>query len=102
MAWRGVYPKWVTILLNNFKGVINHFGDISESFQNERGGSQGDPIESYIFILFIDILAYRLRTDDRVQGLGPFAAGDDEHGEGYSALHNLHHRLEVLIYMKMI
>ena len=60
--------KWVNILLNDFKAVINHCGNISETFVISRGCRQGDPIACYLFILSIEILAHRLRKDELVKG----------------------------------
>ena len=60
--------KWVNILLYNFHTVINHCGNMSERFEIGRGCRQGDPIASYLFILVIEILAHRLRSDEGVQG----------------------------------
>ena len=59
--------KWVGILLNNFKAVINHCGNCSTSFNIGRGCRQGDPIASYLFILCIEILAHKLRSDPKIQ-----------------------------------
>ena len=59
--------KWVEILLFNFRAVINHCGNISKSFNIGRGCRQGDPIAAYLFILCIEILAHRLRTDPKVE-----------------------------------
>ena len=60
--------KWVEILLYNFNAVINHCGNMSQSFEIERGCRQGDPIASYLFILCIEILAHKLRSDINVVG----------------------------------
>ena len=60
--------KWVSILLNNFTAVINHCGNISKSFKVLRGCRQGDPIASYLFILCVEILAHKLRTNEDVKG----------------------------------
>lgn len=62
--------KWVNILVNNFKAVINHCGNISESFLIKRGCRQGDPIACYLFILSIEFLAHKLRNDTDVEGFG--------------------------------
>ena len=60
--------KWVDVLLHNFSAVINHCGNISKKFNIGRGARQGDPIASYIFIICIEILAHKLRNDDKIQG----------------------------------
>ena len=60
--------KWVNILLNNFKAVVNHCGNISERFIIGRGCRQGDPIACYLFILSMEILAHKLRKDENVKG----------------------------------
>ena len=60
--------RWISILLNNFSCVINLCGNISEQFNIGRGCRQGDPIASYLFIMCIEILALRLRSDKAVQG----------------------------------
>ena len=59
--------RWVEILLSNFKALINHCGNCSNSFNIGRGCRQGDPIASYLFILCIEILAHKLRTDPRIE-----------------------------------
>ena len=68
--------KWVNILLHSFKAVVNHCGNISESFSIGRGCRQGDPIACYLFIICIEILAHRLRTDKNVKG---FEIGNVSH-----------------------
>ena len=60
--------KWIDILLNNFSAVINHCGNISEKFNIGRGARQGDPIASYIFIICIEMLAYKIRSDNDIEG----------------------------------
>ena len=60
--------NWINILLYNFSAVVNHCGNISQKFNIGRGARQGDPIASYLFIVCIEILALKLRTDSKIQG----------------------------------
>ena len=75
--------RWVSILLNNFKGVVNHCGNISERFAIGRGCRQGDPIASYLFIICIEILAHKLRADTFVEGLKLSDDDNDDEGSAY-------------------
>ena len=68
--------KWVRILLFDFKAVINHCGNCSNSFDIGRGCRQGDPIASYLFILCIEILAHKLRTASNIR---PFSHKNVSH-----------------------
>ena len=68
--------KWIEILLHNFSAAINHCGNISKQFSIGRGCRQGDPIASYLFILCIEILAHKLRSDPRVSS---FEIGQTSH-----------------------
>ena len=47
---------------------MDHCGNISEKFSISRGARQGDPIASYLFIISIEILAHKLRSDPQVHG----------------------------------
>ena len=68
--------KWVEILLYDFRAVINHCGNVSNSFAVGRGCRQGDPIASYLFIICIEILALKLRSDPKIEG---FKMGNLQH-----------------------
>ena len=60
--------NWVNILLNNFSCVMNMCGNISSKFDIGRGCRQGDPIASFLFIICIEILAIKLRSDKLING----------------------------------
>ena len=60
--------KWVQLLLLDFQASINHCGNISPRFNINRGCRQGDPIAAYLFILAVELLAHKLRTDPREVG----------------------------------
>ena len=68
--------KWVNLLLLDFKDSVNHCGNISERFAINRGCRQGDPIAPYLFILSVELLAHKLRTDPSVKG---FDFGNFDH-----------------------
>ena len=59
--------NWVEILLHNFSAVINHCGNISKKFSISRGARQGDPIASYLFIISIETLAHKLRSEGSIK-----------------------------------
>jgi len=60
--------RWISLLLNDFRAVLNHCGNVSKRFSIERGARQGDPIASYLFIISLEILAHKLRADSNVKG----------------------------------
>ena len=59
---------WIETLLQNFKGCINHAGNISDFFGIDRGCRQGDPCASLLFICAIEILCIKLRASKKVKG----------------------------------
>ena len=68
--------RWVDILLHNFYAVVNHCGNISKKINIGRGCRQGDPIASYLFIICVEILAHKLRTEKNIDS---FKIGNNSH-----------------------
>ena len=62
------YIKWINILLNKFKACVNYAGNISELFGTSRGCRQCDPIAAALFVLSIESLYIKMRTDQNIKG----------------------------------
>ena len=63
-----IFRKWISLLLKDFKGIINHGGNLSKMFPMNRGVCQGDPVSSLLFILCVEILSIRLRASTKITG----------------------------------
>ena len=61
------YRDWITILLKDFEACINNSGNISKRFPVKRGCRQGDPISGYLFILYIEVLAIALKSNEEIK-----------------------------------
>lgn len=60
--------------INNIKTLISHRtsqvnlnGFMTKKFELQRGVPQGDPISAYLFILCIEVLAHKLRSNKRIK-----------------------------------
>ena len=63
------FKTWIKIIFSGGKSCISNNGFISESFEIERSTRQGDPISPLIFILCLEILFVKIRSDPNIQGI---------------------------------
>ena len=63
------FVRWVNLLLKEFNMRVLNGGTPGDHFASERGARQGDPISSLLFILCIEILCIKLRSDPSVKGV---------------------------------
>jgi hypothetical protein len=48
--------------------ILNH-GNFSESIELSRGLKQGCPLLAYLFIMAIEMLAFKIRSNSNIKGL---------------------------------
>ena len=63
------FIKWIQLLLNNTESSINYLGWISESFKVECGVRQGCPFSPLAFIIGLELLALKIRSNVGTQGI---------------------------------
>ena len=61
--------KWIKLFQTGAQSCILQNGNLSESFNLQRGCRQGDPISPYIFILCVEILGKIIIDDKTLQGI---------------------------------
>ena len=61
--------QWMYTFYNDIKSSVIVNGKISQSFFVKRGCRQGDPISPYLFILCAEVLACKIREDEKIKGI---------------------------------
>ena len=56
--------KWVKVMYSKPRCKIVNNGYISERFKLSRGVKQGCPLSAYLFIIFIEMLAVKIRSNN--------------------------------------
>ena len=55
--------KWISIFQKNIFSVINQGGNISKTVNIHRYCRQGHPIDSYSFIICVNLLVVKIRDN---------------------------------------
>ena len=63
------FQKWIKILYTDTSACCMNNGHATEFFKLSRGIRQGCPISALLFILIVEVLASRIRSDTEIKGL---------------------------------
>ena len=64
-----MFKKWVNLMYMNTQSAIMNNGHMTEFFSLERGVRQGCPLSVYLFIIVAELLAIKVRNDNRIEGI---------------------------------
>ena len=63
------FIRWVKILYTNISSCVANNGHTSRYFPLQRGVRQGDPLSPYLFILAVEVLAQKIRENNKIKGI---------------------------------
>ena len=64
--------KWVSTLYTNNQSCVNVNGWLTEKIYISRGVRQGCPLSALLFILAVEVLAIKIRSDPEIKGIEMF------------------------------
>ena len=60
------FRKWIKVLYNKISACCMNNGHASTNFALSRGIRQGCPVSALLFLLVAEILAIRIRTNEKI------------------------------------
>ncbi|KAL9966672.1 hypothetical protein ACROYT_G024784 [Oculina patagonica] len=63
------FIRWVSVLYCNISSCVINNGFSSQLFDVRRGVRQGDPLSAYLFIIALEVLLVRIRSDVSIKGI---------------------------------
>jgi len=63
------FIKWVSALYSNISSCILSNGFSTQMFEVRRGVRQGDPLSAYLFIIALELLLVKIRSDKDIKGI---------------------------------
>jgi len=63
------FIRWIKLFYNNISSCVINNGYTSKYFSLHQGVRQGDPLSPYLFTLVVEILACKIRSDNRIKGI---------------------------------
>ena len=61
--------KWFSTFYNNAKSSVINNGFMSDFFCLQRGCRQGDPLSPYLFIIGVELLALKIKSNINIKGI---------------------------------
>jgi len=63
------FIRWVSVLYKDITSKVINNGYISTPFKLSRGVRQGCPLSPYLFILCVELLAVKIRSNNNIKGI---------------------------------
>ena len=63
------FIKWVILFYKDAKSCVTNKGYLSDFFPVLRGVRQGPPLSTYLFIICIELLSYKITTTEDIKGI---------------------------------